>query len=464
MMGKIFIEVKIMKKKLTAKESVLLSSMLFGMFFGAGNLIFPATLGIAAGKNLFAAYAGLFITAVGLPLLAVAALGLSRCSGVLELSSKVSHGYGLFFSTLLYLTIGPLFAIPRCASTSFSVGAGNLITGNEKLALAVFSGVFFAVVLLFSLKPSKIMTWIGKLLNPVFLVFLGVLVAAAMVRPIDSLSSVTPSAAYMSSGGAFFSGFLEGYNTLDALAGLAFGIVVVREVRSLGIEESEDVASNTAKAGIFSCLFMGLIYFAITLVSARSSSVCAGCDNGGAVLGTIANTYFGKAGTLLMTGIVTVACLKTAVGLVIACSEAFVEMFPKGLPYKGWAVLFSVVAFGIANFGLSTIVAYCVPVLMFIYPLAMTLILLALFAKRFGDSRTVYVWTTAFTLLAAVFDFTGNLSATMQGSGFTNTALLDGITAIGARLPFFGIGLGWVCPAIMGFIIGLIVDKSRKKA
>ena len=452
-----------MKKNLTAKESILLSSMLFGMFFGAGNLIFPASLGIAAGKNLFAAYGGLFITAVGLPLLAVAALGLSRCSGVQALSSKVGRGYGLFFSTLLYLTIGPLFAIPRCASTSFSVGAGKLIQGSETLALVIFSAAFFAVVLFFSLKPSKIMTWIGKLLNPVFLVFLGVLVAAALIKPIDPLSSVTPSAAYETNGAAFFSGFLEGYNTLDALAGLAFGIVVVREVRSLGIERSEDVAANTARAGIFSCLFMGLIYFAITFVSARSSSVCAGCDNGGAVLGAIADTYFGRAGTLLMTGIVTVACLKTAVGLVISCSEAFVEMFPKALPYKGWAILFSVVAFGIANFGLNTIVAYCVPVLMFIYPLAMTLILLALFAKRFGDSKTVYVWTTAFTLIAAVFDFTGNLSGTMQSSGFSNTALLDGITAVGAKLlPFYHLGLGWVCPAIVGFVIGLIMDKSKK--
>ncbi len=455
-----------MKKNLTAKESILLSSMLFGMFFGAGNLIFPAALGISAGSNLLTAYGGLFLTAVGLPLLAVAALGISRCSGVLTLSSRVSRGYGVFFSTLLYLTIGPLFAIPRCASTSFSVGAVNLIgETNEKTALVVFSAAFFGAVLLFALRPSKIMTWIGKLLNPVFLIFLGILVAAALLKPVDTLASVTPAAAYADGGSAFFSGFLEGYNTLDALAGLAFGIVVVREVRALGVEEPERVAVNTAKAGVFSCLAMGLIYFAITLVSARSSSICVGCDNGGAVLGTIADHYFGKAGALLMTGIVTMACLKTAVGLVIACSEAFVDMFPKGPAYKTWAVLFSVISFGIANFGLSTIVAYCVPVLMFIYPLAMTLILLALGAKTFNDSRTVYRWTTLFTLCAAVFDFTGNLSSTMQGSGFTNTALLDGITALGARvLPFFKLGLGWVCPALVGFVIGLWIDKAKKKA
>ena len=457
-------EVDTMKKNLTVRESILLSSTLFGMFFGAGNLIFPASLGIAAGKNLLPAYAGLFITAVGLPLLAVAALGLSRCSGVQELSGKVGKGYGVFFSTLLYLTIGPLFAIPRCASTSFSVGAVNLIgNADEKTALVIFSAVFFVVVALFSMKPSKIMTWIGKLLNPVFLVFLGVLVVAALIKPIDPLSAVTPSATYATGGTAFFSGFLEGYNTLDALAGLAFGIVVVRQVRSMGVENSGDVAVSTAKAGVFSCLFMGVIYFAITLVSARSSSVCASCENGGAVLGTIANHYFGKAGALLMTGIVTVACLKTAVGLVIACCGAFKEMFPKGPGFRTWAILFCLVSFGIANFGLNTIVAYCVPVLMFIYPLAMTLILLSLFAKRFGDSRTVYVWTTGFTLFAALFDLIANLSATMQGSGITDTALLDGFTALGARfLPFFRLGMGWVCPALVGFGIGLVMNKRKK--
>ena len=155
-----------MKRNLNFKETVTITSMLFGMFFGAGNLIFPAKMGIDAGSNLWSAFAGVFITAVGIPMLAVVALGLSRCGGVVQLSGKVGKKYSVFFCTLLYLTIGPLFAIPRCASTSFSVGAVNLLgEGNTGLYLAIFSFVFFAVVLLFSLKPSGIMTWIGKILN-----------------------------------------------------------------------------------------------------------------------------------------------------------------------------------------------------------------------------------------------------------------------------------------------------------
>ena len=447
-----------MKRDLTLKETVVITSMLFGMFFGAGNLIFPAKVGLDAGSNMWSAFAGVFITAVGIPMLAVVGLGLSRSEGVVELSQRVSRNYSLFFCTLLYLTIGPLFAIPRCASTAFSVGAVNLLPQEgERLYLALFSLVFFAVVLYFSLKPGGIMTWIGKWLNPVFLVFLAVLVIAALAKPISSISAVTPAESYASSGSAFFRGFLEGYNTLDALAGLAFGIVVIDVVRKNGISQPERVAVNTAKAGIFSCLFMGLIYLFITLICAQSAPVCAGADNGGTVLGTIANHYFRSAGSVLMTLIVTFACLKTAIGLVTSCSKAFVDMFPKGPGYTFWAVVFSLVSFGIANFGLTTIVSWCVPVLMFLYPLAITLILLSLSGKFIGTNPTVYRTTTAFTLIAAVFDMIGAVSGMIPGN-----RVLAGLKAFaGNILPLYDLGLGWILPAAIGFLGGLWLAKKK---
>lgn len=448
-----------MKRNLTAKETITITSMLFGMFFGAGNLIFPAILGVQAGSNFWSAFAGVFITAVGIPMLAVVALGISRSEGVVELAGKVSKNYSMFFCTLLYLTIGPLFAIPRCASTSFTVGAVNLLPeGSEKLYLAIFSLIFFAIVLLFSLKPSGIMTWIGKFLNPVFLVFLAILVIAALAKPLTALSEITPAESYATSGSAFFKGFLEGYNTLDALAGLAFGIVVIDVVRSNGVKEPGHVAANTAKAGIFSCLFMGLIYLFITLISAQSYPICAEASNGGAVLGLISNHYFGSLGAILTAAIVTFACLKTAIGLVTSCSKAFVDMFPKGPGYRVWAILFSIASFCIANFGLNSIVAWCVPVLMFLYPLAITLILLALFGKFFGHSKSVYVLTTAFTLIAAIFDMIGAISGMIPGS-----ALLAALTGFAQKcIPLFSLGLGWVSPAAIGFVTGLLLRKREK--
>ena len=449
-----------MKRNLTFKETVTITSMLFGMFFGAGNLIFPAKMGIDAGSNLWSAFLGVFITAVGIPMLAVVALGLSRCEGVVPLAGKVGKKYSVFFCTLLYLTIGPLFAIPRCASTSFSVGAAGLIAGgNEQVNLAVFSFVFFALVLFFSLKPGGIMTWIGKILTPVFLVFLFVLVIAALVNPVTSFSQVVPAESYAAPGSAFFTGFLEGYNTLDALAGLAFGIVVIQVVRSHGVEEPGRVAVNTAKAGVFSCLFMGIIYFFITLITAQSAPLCAEAVNGGQVLGILSRYYFSRAGAVLTAAIVTFACLKTAIGLVTSCSEAFVQMFPKGPGYCFWAVAFCLISFGIANFGLSTIVAWCVPVLMFVYPLAITLILLALTEKWFDKDPVVFAATTAFTLAAAALDFLGTLCGMIPGNSF-----LTAVTEFAGRfIPLYKLGMGWVVPALLGFALGLGLRAYQRK-
>ena len=167
-------------QKLTWRQLAAVGSMLFGLFFGAGNLIFPVAMGQLAGRNLWAAAAGFLITGVGLPLLGVAALGLSRESGLLALSSRVGRGYGLAFTCALYLTIGPFFAIPRCATVSYTVGIAPLVPGGGA-ALGVFSLAFFAVVLFFSLRPGELLTWIGKVLNPLFLCFLAVLVVRALV-------------------------------------------------------------------------------------------------------------------------------------------------------------------------------------------------------------------------------------------------------------------------------------------
>ena len=149
-----------MKERLTKKENVLIATMLFGLFFGAGNLIFPAYMGQLAGKNMWQAIIGFVITGVGLPLLGIAAMGISRSDGLMELSSKVSRPYSYFFTCALYLTIGPFFAIPRCATTPFTVAVATLMPegSNQSLALAIFSFLFFAIVLAFSLKPGKILT------------------------------------------------------------------------------------------------------------------------------------------------------------------------------------------------------------------------------------------------------------------------------------------------------------------
>ena len=445
-------------KKLSRREYVYIASMLFGMFFGAGNLIFPVHMGQMAGARVWPAVIGFCVTGVGLPLLGVAALGISRSSGLFELGSRVGKPYSMFFTCLLYLTIGPFFAIPRCATTSFTVGLEQILPeGNTRLWLLLFSVAFFALALFFSLRPGKILVWVGKLLNPCFLVFLGILVVAAMLHPGAAVSEVAPEGDYATQ--PFFTGFLEGYNTMDALASLAFGIVVVQVIRGLGVNEPDAVAGSTVRAGIFSCLLMAVIYVAVTIVGVQSRGLFETSENGGVALAQIARHYLGGAGLIVLAATVTLACLKTAVGLITSCAETFTGLFPKGPNYRVWTCIFCLVSLLFANFGLSSIISYSIPVLMFLYPLAITLILLSLCGRFFAYDRAVFVSTTALTLVGALYDFAASLPASLLAA-----CHLDGVLAtLRETLPLAKLGLFWVCPALLGLAIGLVLHLTRRK-
>ena len=446
-------------KKLSFKEIITVASMLFGMFFGAGNLIFPAYMGQMAGRNMWQASAGFLITGVGLPLLGVAALGISQENGLLGLSSRVGKRFGLFFTCALYLTIGPFFAIPRCATVSYTVGIERMLPGtDQRLVLAVFSLLFFGAVLFFSLRPGEILTWIGKVLNPLFLVFLGILIIRALASPLGTISEISPSGAYLS--GAFSTGLLEGYNTMDALAGLAFGIIVVETIRRLGVREPGEIAKNTVLAGIFSSILMGLIYILVTMAGAQSRGMFEAGSNGGEALAQIAMHYFGNAGLIILAVTVTVACLKTAVGLITSCGETFTKMFPGGPSYRVWAVIFCVLSFLIANFGLNTIIAYSQPVLMFLYPIAIVLILLTLFGSFFQNDLTMLRWTIGLTSVSAVCDFLRALPEQAQ-----SVLHLESIIELTSDLfPFADRGSGWITPALAGLVIGLLIRYFRRSA
>lgn len=446
------------KENLSFKSTISVAIMLFGMFFGAGNLIFPVFMGQLSGKNIIPAILGFVISGVGLPMLGVVALGKSRSNGLHELSSKVSKRYGYFFTCALYLTIGPFFAIPRCASTSFSAGMVSLIPGvDPKLLQLIFTMVFFGLALFIALKPGNVLTSIGKVLTPAFLVCLGVLILMSLINPMGSAMNIEASGNYANR--AFSTGIIEGYNTMDALAGLAFGIVVVRVIQGLGIKNEDAVARNTMKAGVFSCIIMAIIYGLVTLMGARSLGSISVGTNGSEALNAISNYYFGTYGTIILVLIVTLACFKTATGLIISCGQAFEEMFPKGPKYKTWAIIFAIVSFGISNVGLNAIIEWSIPVLMFLYPLAITLILLSLMGKMFNYSKTVYLCTTAFALVAAVFDFI-NAMPEYVVSGLH----LDVLTGFATKyIPLFNMGLGWITPSAIGFVIGLIIYNMKKK-
>lgn len=447
-----------MTNKVPLSTYAIIGTMLFGMFFGAGNLIFPIQMGQLAGTNFWLALIGFLITAIGLPFLGILAIGLSGSNGLRDLASRVHPMFGVVFAMALYLTIGPFFAIPRTATVPFVVGFEPFIDpANAQLWLAVFSFIFFAVVFYFSLNPAKIMDYIGKYLTPAFLLFLFVLIIISLVSPMGEF--VAASGAYVND--AFMTGFKEGYNTMDALASLAFGIIVINAIKRLGITEKKDIAAATWKSGIFAMALMMLIYGLIMYMGGSSVAAIGTYDNGGQIFAAVADHYFGSYGAILLAIIIVLACLKTSIGLITACSEFFHEVFPR-ISYKVFVVVLCAVSFAIANVGLSNIITFAVPVLMFLYPLAIILILLGLASPLFQHKQSVYAAAIVLTFFVSVIDGYNALVASVPAA---NVELLNSVANVYADiLPLYSIGLGWVAPAIIGVILGLMWPKRQKIA
>lgn len=445
-----------MNGKLSLSSAIVIGSMLFGMFFGAGNLIFPVHMGQEAGADVWPATIGFLITAIGLPFLGVVAIGISRSSGLFDLASRIHPTYAKLFTVLLYLTIGPAFALPRTATVSYQIGLAPYI-GEElqMMALAGFTFIFFVLGLFFSMNPGKLMTYIGKILNPLFLVFLAILLVVALISPMGAINSAPVSGDYTTM--PFFKGFTEGYNTMDALAALAFGIIVIRAMQEVGVKEPKDIAIGMVKAGIVTVILMVVIYAFLAYVGASSLGVLPLSANGGIALAQIAHYYFGSIGAVLLAIIVTLACLKTAVGLICACSETFVELFPNSISYKKYAYTFAIVSFLIGNVGLTQIISLAIPILMLLYPLTITIILLTFLAPLFKGRQAVYLSTTVFALLAAIGDALNTLPAFLGQND-----LVQSVLQLYKALPFFELGMGWIVPSGIGFILGLIYIAIKK--
>lgn len=444
-----------MEKKIPFSTYAIIGTMLFGMFFGAGNLIFPIQLGQLSGTNFWPALLGFLVTAIGLPFLGILAIGLSGSNGLRDLASRVHPLFGLVFSVALYLTIGPFFAIPRTATVPFAVGFEPFIAPEQMtLYLALFSFIFFAIVYYFSLNPAKIMDYIGKYLTPIFLLFLFVLIVIAVLKPMGAFQN--PTGAYI--GEAFMTGFKEGYNTMDALASLAFGIVVINAIKRSGITEKAEIAKATWKSGIFAMALMMVIYALITYMGASSVAAVGTFDNGGLIFAAVANHYFGAYGAILLAIIIVLACLKTSIGLITSCSEFFNEIVP-AISYKWFVLILCTVSFVIANFGLTNIITYAIPVLMFLYPLAIVLILLALAGPLFNYKQGVFAGAMLLTFFVSLID---GYNALIGSVPAFEVGVLTSLASVYAQyLPLYSIGLGWIVPAIVGAVIGYIVSLVK---
>lgn len=444
------------KNKFNIFSYILLGSALFGLFFGAGNIVFPIQIGQTAGGGVLWAAFGFLLTAVGLPLLGILAIGLTGSTGVYDLAAKVGPRYARLLTFLLYLTIGPLFALPRTGSVAFDIAfAPYLPEWLTGLALFVFSMLFFGVAYYFSLRPRKLVDIVGKYLNPVFLIFLGLVIMMSFIVPMGNLFS--GAEAEVNNASSCFVGMIDGYGTMDGLAALAFGILIIQALQDMGVKKPKQVMNAVIKSGIIAALLLSLIYASLIYIGGTSRGIMEPAANGGLALAQITSHYFSNLGSIILALIIILACLKTAIGLIIACSEMFETLFPV-FTYKKYIIGVTFVAFLLANFGVTSIIEFAKPVLVFIYPLSISLILLALLEPLFKKSRTVYVVTTLFVLYASIVDAIAMLGTVIGNANIHHIGLI-----LQGLLPFSDIGLGWVVPFILGLALGMYLERRQRK-
>ena len=404
-------------------------------------------LGQSAGENVWIANAGFLVTGVGLPLLGVLAFGISGKEDLQSLASRVHPLFGIVFTTVLYLAIGPLFAIPRTGSVSYEIGMKPFVPeAMSSSALILFTIIFFSITC-FSLNPAKIVDIVGKMLTPIKLTFIGILVVFAFIHPMGEMQA--PAEAYTSH--AFFKGFQEGYLTMDTLASFVFGIIIINAIKEKGAKQ-KDIMIVCAKATLIAASILAMIYSALSFMGASSVAKLGHLDNGGAVLAKVSNYYFGSYGGIILGIMVTAACLTTSVGLVSACSSFFHKLFPN-VSYKKIAIILSVFSAVVANVGLTQLIAISVPVLIAIYPLAIVLIFLTLLHPLFKGRAEVYQGSLLITFIVSVFDG-------LNAAGMKLAVVNDFLTKI---LPMHEVGLGWILPALIGGLIGYVISIVKAK-
>ena len=383
-------------------------------------------------------------------------MGFSGSRNLQDLASRVHPVYAVIFTSLLYLTIGPFFAAPRTGAVGFEIGIATFIPKEYMgIGLFIFTLVFFGVTLWLSLNPAKIVDRVGKIMSPAIIVLLLVLLVMAFINPIGAIQS--PVDAYAD--GAFMKGFMEGYNTMDALASLVFGIIVINVLRSMGVTNKVQILSATAKTGFVAAGFLALIYVGIAYLGATTTEKFGLFDTGGPVLSGAADYYFGTFGSVMLAVVIILACLTTSIGLITACGEYFHTLIPK-VSYKVFVTVFSTFCFVVSNFGLANIITYSIPVLMFLYPLAVVLMLLTFTSPLFNHARFVYVSATAVAFLISIIDGVKTLYGTLEISEENWPNWLSGIVNFyDTVLPYYSEGLGWLLPVVIVILITGVIAR-----
>ncbi|MBU3207150.1 branched-chain amino acid transport system II carrier protein [Clostridium algidicarnis] len=430
--------------KKSTKDIIIIGFALFAMFFGAGNLIFPPYLGNIFGSNYILSAVGFILTGVGLPLLGIIAC--TKVNGDFEnIGRPVGPIFTKIFSISLFLTIGPLLAIPRTAATTYELAIFPVFPKVPALAFVIF---YFALNLVFVLNPSQIMDLIGKYLTPILLITLSILIVKGIfwpVSPIIDTGKALPIA----------SGLKEGYQTMDALAALVFSSIVFKSILAKGYGE-EKVMGMTLKSGAIAIIGLALVYSGLMHLGAQTSSVFGADVSKTFLLLEISQRNLGSIGSILIGVAIGVACFTTSVGLISSGSSFFEDLTNGRLPYKFNAVVMSIIGVIIGSSGVEQIVKFAGPILNILYPMAITLIILTLI-KGLIKNNNVFKVTVYTSLLFSIL-------STISSVKYLNTYNIKTINLL-TQLPLYDSGFVWVIPTIVMFIVSFtLLNNSPTKS
>ena len=421
-----------MRKIYKTKDIVLTGFALFAMLFGAGNLIFPPTVGYIVGDNWKLAAFGFCITGIGFPLMGIIASGFAGTE-LDHFSDRVSPLFSRIFNTALILAIGPCLAIPRTGATAFEVMMTPYVGTDSSIAKYIFLVIYFGVVLLFSLRESAVIDRIGKILTPILLIVLAIIIFKGVSSPIGDLVTTGTT-------NNFRYGFYNGYQTMDTLAAIIFASIILKTItgknKDLGRKEQ---LSFLLKASAIAVCGLAIVYGGLLYIGATSTSVL---ENKGTT--QLLNAIVAELLGICVAG----ACLTTAIGLTATVGDYFSSVFKT--KYEKIVIINVIVSLIFAGFGVDLIVQVAAPILVFIYPIAIVLIILNLF-KGYIQDRGIFIGCVVGAGLIGAIETLQMLNACPEG-----------IYKLYLELPFQDYGLAWILPSIVVGIIFRVVEKIKK--
>ena len=424
--------------KNSSKHSIVIGFALFAMFFGAGNLIFPPLLGKAAGSAFFASIVGFLITGVGLPLAGIIAC--AKINGTYDkMANRVGKKFAIITGIALILVIGPLFAIPRTAATTFELGIHPIFPSiSQNIAVILY----FAIALAFVLKPSSIIDNIGKILTPLLLLILATIIFKGIIDPIGPIVNTSYK-------GGFTKALTEGYQTMDAMASVIFAGIIITSIKSKGYKNATDIMKMTIKSALVAVVGLAFVYGGLMYLGTQTTTLFPADIARTKLVTQIVRLDLGSIGAVLLGLCVALACLTTAIGLLASGAEFFANISKNKISYKTAAVTMAVVSGLIATKNVDAIISLAGPVLQILYPIVIVLIVITLL----GDivkNNTVVAITTYTALIISILDT-------------INTIYPDSIVFL-KFIPLASVGFSWLIPTLMTFIISNLSVNLKEDA